>query len=239
MQGRRGHTTHAQWTTAHAPPAVDGQHAFWYSLVEDLKDPLREGSAAWARVYIRSCRAGCSQPEATAVARSTWRTAKEAGRNSSDCRSEGIRRTIHRRGPDPRKPSGQVRDDGVTMSENRTLRLICLTLLLLAETIQGLTPDLASVASTRLLQMIAPRPGRGGSWIACFVGDCRVAIHTEAEPAPADPVPWQDSEPDEVCIASFPRASQLAGEKRPAMPAPWRVSRPPPSAHRSSQAGSP
>ena len=44
--------------------------------------------------------------------------------------------------------------DGGCMNRNRKYKPICVLLLLLAETVQGLTPDLDSLASTNLLTMI-------------------------------------------------------------------------------------
>ena len=60
------------------------------------------------------------------------------------------------------------------MSRKRNSQSFCLILLLFAETIQGLTPDLASVASTRLLQMIEPTSsaegrGQSASWMVATV----------------------------------------------------------------------
>ena len=96
------------------------------------------------------------------------------------------------------------------MSRKRNTRSFCLILLLFAETIQAFTPDLASVASARLVQMIEPMVERGGAWVACHLDDRHAPSRTEATPPLEGPVPWRDTEPDEVCLASFSTASEIA-----------------------------
>ena len=86
----------------------------------------------------------------------------------------------------------------------------CLMILLLVETVQGATPDLASISSARLLRMMDPIVERGGAWAFCFLRDGQVPIPTETTIPPTDQAPWQDTEPDEVSIASFPSTHQLA-----------------------------
>ena len=107
----------------------------------------------------------------------------------------------------------RVRDDGFSMSRKRRFQSLWLILLLFAETIQGLTPDLSSLASTRLLQLVEPTIGRGVTWAVCFLEGRHPPLRTETTPLPhksSDPA--EDEQPDEVCLASFSTAPQLTGD---------------------------
>ena len=51
---------------------------------------------------------------------------------------------------------------------------------------------------------------RGGAWVACHLDDRHAPFRTEATPPLEGPVPWRDTEPDEVCLASSSTASEIA-----------------------------
>lgn len=99
------------------------------------------------------------------------------------------------------------------MRRKLNFQTTCLILLLIAETTQGLTPDPASVASTRLLRMIGAGLKRGESWTLCCLNRTSDLIRSESTdvPGPSHPLPWESTEPDEVCLAWFLTASVLAG----------------------------
>ena len=98
------------------------------------------------------------------------------------------------------------------MGRKQNFQSFCLILLLIAETIQGLTPDLANLASTRLLQMVEPAVERGVTWAVCFLDGRQRPLRTETAPPPDESVPFEYNEPDEVCLASFSTATQLASD---------------------------
>jgi hypothetical protein len=80
---------------------------------------------------------------------------------------------------------------------------------LIAETVQGVTPDLASLSSARLFSIIDLSVERGGAWAAgVLAGRTAAPTHTEAPSPSEDQSPYQDSEPDEVCLVSFSRTSR-------------------------------
>jgi hypothetical protein len=84
---------------------------------------------------------------------------------------------------------------------------------LVAETIQGVTPDPASVASGRLFCIISAVAEGGAAWVICLLDSRQTPDRAEFPVPPPGSVPFEDSEPDEVCLASFPTPARLAGLK--------------------------
>jgi hypothetical protein len=95
------------------------------------------------------------------------------------------------------------------MIGKRNLKSLCLFVLLIAEAMQGLTPDLASVSSARLVRVIDSIAAHDPSCAFGFRTGLHVTLFSDTTAWPNE-CPWQDSEPDEVCLASFPSASKLA-----------------------------
>ena len=89
----------------------------------------------------------------------------------------------------------------------------CMFALLVAEATQAVTPDIASLASTRIFQIIGANAERAESRVTHRLHEGCLAIHTEKSPPPNGSVPLEDrseeSAPDEVCLASYQQASQL------------------------------
>jgi hypothetical protein len=96
------------------------------------------------------------------------------------------------------------------MKRKPNLHFFCVLLLLVAETVQGVTPDLGSVTSTKLAQMVGhlTEPGRFRRISFPGVKDSSLPSNTSTLPAGSIPIP--DDEPDEVCLAGFKTASQIA-----------------------------
>lgn len=103
------------------------------------------------------------------------------------------------------------------MVRRSNFKSFCMVALLVAEAIQAVTPDVASLASTRLLQIVAAITERGESLVTHRLHAGRLAIHTEKSLPPTDSVPLKDrsqeSEPDEVCLASYQWGSELTVEE--------------------------
>jgi hypothetical protein len=100
------------------------------------------------------------------------------------------------------------------MNRKPKVQACCLILLLLAETIQGLTPDLASLSSTKLVQMVRFLGKYGSAWTIGFMGNYHDLVPDETTLPRSGSAPSGDDEADEVCLASFTSASQLAGHAR-------------------------
>ncbi len=96
------------------------------------------------------------------------------------------------------------------MTGARNLKSFWLIVLLIAETVQGCTPDLASVASARLLNIVAEC---GASAIVSLLHSRRAAVPAKTPSPPVSPDPFEDVEPDEVCLASFGGPARLAGSR--------------------------
>lgn len=99
------------------------------------------------------------------------------------------------------------------MVRMRDFRSFCLVALLVVQATQAITPDIASLASTRLLQIVAVVVERGESQAnLCLYAGC-ITLHNEQIAPPKGPVPFEDrseeSAPDEVCLASYETACQL------------------------------
>jgi len=99
------------------------------------------------------------------------------------------------------------------MVRRSKFKSFCMVALLVAEATQAVTPDIASLASSRLFQIVeAIAEGGESPAIHHRNGGC-LAIHTEILPPLNGPVPFEDeseeSAPDEVCLASYEPASQL------------------------------
>jgi hypothetical protein len=92
-------------------------------------------------------------------------------------------------------------------------KAFCMVALLFAEATQAVTPDIASLASTRLFQIVGAIAERGESRVTHRLHVGCLTIHTEKSPPPNGSVPFEDrseeSAPDEVCLASYQLASQL------------------------------
>ncbi len=113
---------------------------------------------------------------------------------------------------------GPVRDDGDCMRREWNRQSLCLVLLLVAEAIQGVTPDIASVVSPRLYLMAEAILARGEFSSAQLRDGRRVFDRTERAPAPVGSLPFQggdDEEADEVCLASEPRSSPARARAKP------------------------
>jgi hypothetical protein len=93
------------------------------------------------------------------------------------------------------------------MSRKRNLKSCWLVLLLLAETVQGLTPDYTSLASARLLNILAER---GASLVISLLDGGHSPIPTELPSRPSSSDPFEDTEADEVCLASSATCTRLA-----------------------------
>jgi hypothetical protein len=89
------------------------------------------------------------------------------------------------------------------------LKAFCMVALLVAEATQAVTPDIASLASIRLLQIVRAIAERGESRVTHTLHVGCLTIHTEKSLPPNGSVPFEDSSPDEVCPASYELASQL------------------------------
>ena len=99
------------------------------------------------------------------------------------------------------------------MVSRSSFKSFCMVALLAAEAVQAITPDIAGLASTMLLQIVGALAERGESRVTHRMHvDC-FTIHTEKSLPPNGWVPFEDrsqeSAPDEVCLASYQLASQL------------------------------
>ncbi|MGO8900732.1 MAG: hypothetical protein ACLQU5_20630 [Isosphaeraceae bacterium] len=99
------------------------------------------------------------------------------------------------------------------MVRGSNFKSFCMVALLFAEAIQAVTPDIASVTSIRLFQIVEAIAERGESRTTPRLHEGCLTTHTEKSPPPNGSVPFEDrseeSAPDEVCLASFQLASQL------------------------------
>ncbi|MGZ3382117.1 MAG: hypothetical protein ACXVBB_17880 [Isosphaeraceae bacterium] len=91
-------------------------------------------------------------------------------------------------------------------------KALCMVALLFAEATQAVTPDIASLTSIRLFQIVGAIAKRGESRVTPRLHVYCLAIHTEKSLPPNGSVPLEDrseeSAPDEFCLASFQLASQ-------------------------------
>ena len=91
------------------------------------------------------------------------------------------------------------------MVRGSNFKSFCMVALLVAEAIQAVTPDIASLASTRLFQIVGAIAERGESRVTHRLHVGCLTIHTEKFPPPNGTVPFEDrsedSAPDEVCLA--------------------------------------
>jgi hypothetical protein len=95
------------------------------------------------------------------------------------------------------------------MSRKPSFRFFCLALLLFAEAIQGLTPDVRSLSSTKLAQITDLLVGHGGPWATGFLNNSHDLVPTETSTPPFGSAPFPAEESDEVCLASFTTGLQL------------------------------
>ena len=99
------------------------------------------------------------------------------------------------------------------MVRKNNFKSCCMFALLVAEATQAVTPDIASLASTRLFQIVAAIAERGESRVTVRLHLEFLAVHTEKSIPPNGSAPLKDrsqeNEPDEVCLASRPLAPQL------------------------------
>jgi hypothetical protein len=96
------------------------------------------------------------------------------------------------------------------MKRKPNLHFSCVLLLLVAETVQGVTPDLGSVASTKLAQMVGHLTEPGRFRMIVIPGGKDSSLPSKTSTLPAGSIPIPDDEPDEVCLAGFKTASQIA-----------------------------
>jgi hypothetical protein len=99
------------------------------------------------------------------------------------------------------------------MVRKSTFKSFCLVALLFAEATQAVTPDIASLASTRLFQIVGAISERRESQVTHRLHVGCLTIHTEKSLPPSGSVPFEDrseeSAPDEVCLASYELGSEL------------------------------
>ncbi len=104
-------------------------------------------------------------------------------------------------------------DGGARMVRVSNFKSFCMVALLVAEATQAVTPDIASLASSRLFQIVAALAAHGESLANPRLNVACRAIHTEQAPPPSGSAPFGDqneeSAPDEVCLASCQPAFQL------------------------------
>ncbi len=95
------------------------------------------------------------------------------------------------------------------MVRGSNFKSFCMVALLVAEATQAVTPDIASLASTRLFQIVGAIAKRGESRVTHRPHVGCLMNHTEKSPAPSGSVPLeegnQESAPDEVCLALAPQ----------------------------------
>ena len=106
-----------------------------------------------------------------------------------------------------------VTDGGARMVGKSHFKSFCMVALLVAEATQAITPDIASLASTRFFQIVGAIAERGASPVTLTLHVGCLPIHTEKSTPPNGTVPFEDrsedSDPDEVCLASYQLAPQL------------------------------
>jgi len=99
------------------------------------------------------------------------------------------------------------------MVRGSNFKSFCMVALLFAEATQAVTPDIASLASTRLFQIVRAISERGESRVIPPLHVDRLTTHNEKFPPPNGSIPVEDrdeeSAPDEACLASYQLASQL------------------------------
>ncbi len=109
---------------------------------------------------------------------------------------------------------GLLKDGGALMVRNSGFKSLCLVALLVAEAIQAITPDIASLASTRLPRIIQALAERGESHVSrsllvCFHFDRQKSLPAHGSVPSEDRN--QESAPDEVCTACSSRICELPG----------------------------
>src|SRR5208337_1509285 len=110
-----------------------------------------------------------------------------------------------------------VTDGGACMVRGSNFKSFCMVALLVAEATQAVTPDTASLASTRLFQSVGAVAERGESRVSHRLRVGCLSNHTEESPPPNGMVPFddrsEDCAPDEVCPSCFRQAYQLPGSE--------------------------
>jgi hypothetical protein len=103
------------------------------------------------------------------------------------------------------------------MVKKSNFKTFCLVVLLVAEATQAVTPDTASLASSRLFQIVGAIVERGESWVTPCLPVRYLTIRSEISPPPTGSVPLEDrsqeNEPDQVCLASCRLGFQLPGNE--------------------------
>src|SRR5271157_174498 len=106
-----------------------------------------------------------------------------------------------------------VTDGGARMVRGSNFKSFCMVALLVAEATQAITPDIASLASTKLFRIIEAIAEREESRVIPPLHVDRLTTHNEKLPPPDGSIPLEDrdeeSAPDEACLASYQLASQL------------------------------
>ncbi len=95
------------------------------------------------------------------------------------------------------------------MVRGSNFKSFCMVALLVAEATQAVTPDIASLASTRLFRIIEAIAEREESGVIPPLHLDRLTTHNEKFPPPNGSIPFEESAPDEACLASYQLASQL------------------------------
>jgi hypothetical protein len=99
------------------------------------------------------------------------------------------------------------------MVKGSNFKSFCMVALLVAEVTQAVTPDIASLASTRLFHIVEAIAERGDSRATPRLHAGCLMTHNEEFPLPNSSIPLEDkdeeSAPDEVCLASYELASEL------------------------------
>jgi hypothetical protein len=103
------------------------------------------------------------------------------------------------------------------MVKKSNFKSFWVVVLLFAEATQAVTPDVASLASSRLFQIVGAIADRGESWVTHCQPVRDLTIRTATSPPPAGSVPLEDrsqeNEPDQVCLASCRLGFQLPGNE--------------------------
>jgi hypothetical protein len=121
------------------------------------------------------------------------------------------------------------------MAGESKFKSFCMVALLVAEATQAVTPDIASLASTRLFLIVATIAERGESGDTYRLQPGCLTTHNANSPAPNGSLPLEDrseeSAPDEICLASYRLGFELelneTGKSHKAPDVPFELEMPP------------
>lgn len=99
------------------------------------------------------------------------------------------------------------------MAGESKFKSFCMVALLVAVATQAVTPDISSLASTRLFLIVATIAERGETGVKYRLQPGCLTTHNAKSPAPNGSLPLEDrseeSAPDEVCLVSYQVGSDL------------------------------